>query len=267
MSTYNEIFEAVKAAEPTFHAYNPEKDTQTSYFRRLVEGVNKLPEDIWNALPTDAGEWYESAVAAIKDDKDIPAPEGFLTPTQTAAADAFVDDKGNPLKGLALLNAKRKAAKAAAAAPTPVTEAGKPAAAKAAKPEAKKAKPAVVAEKKPSARALLVEFFCANTEATALAANEMLAKHGVTTSPANIEARRYAVKTVKEELKSPGTGADTSGRRRLVAIFCRDIDTKYEDADKELRAHGIIVKKEHIESWHHAVLSITTELKRQGRTN
>lgn len=173
-TTYGELLAACVAFKPDF-AEKGKKETDNAFLARLMRTVADLPEETYDALSEDAVAWYDAVVTANNTKATLPIPAGYGAPAVTEAAapvakrtrakpgdtpaaapvaaapvaaapaptpsapatpvTEFVDDKGNPLKGLALVNAKRKAEKAAAAAGGTAPAAP---AAKAAKPEKQK---------------------------------------------------------------------------------------------------------------------------------
>lgn len=59
--------------------------TDQAYLMRLALGVQKLPDDAWNALSTECQDWFNKAADAIEAKREIPAfpdlPQAEPTPT------------------------------------------------------------------------------------------------------------------------------------------------------------------------------------------
>ncbi len=82
--------------------YAPKQtDNDQAVLTGLAEAVNELPDAEYEKLPKAAQTWYNKAVEAIEDEKDIAVPAGFVDwraekggkPKATAGADKG-DDKG-----------------------------------------------------------------------------------------------------------------------------------------------------------------------------
>lgn len=184
LTPYDELMTAARAFKADF-APQHAKEAEHAFLVRLIEAVGGAPEDAWNAMESDgpAQTWYNDACQLLDDKKPVTAPEG-MPPVVAEAPKA----KRSAADALAEVNAKKKAAKEAAAGaakPTPST-APKPAKAE----KAAKAPKAPKAEKAEGATIMLRRLVIENESITTEALMAELTKAGIATTPSTISTVR-----------------------------------------------------------------------------
>lgn len=135
-TVYTEIWTTVSAYKPD-EADQGEGESDQDYFKRLSQAIADVTEpdaegnsEVWNAMSQEAQNWYDSTVSAAEAGEEYPPPDGFYADDVEEEPAAEEDDvveeaapapavKGSGTPGsnaLMAFNAKRKAAKDAAAA-------------------------------------------------------------------------------------------------------------------------------------------------------
>ena len=140
VSCYDDIVDAIRSEKADF-ASKHAKESVNDYMTRLMNAVAEdISDETYNTLSAAAKAWYDAAIDAAQAKQPLPICPGFeekpaettarrkapaaeakaeteaakpATNGQAVGDNQFVDQNGVALKGLALVNAKRKAAKAA----------------------------------------------------------------------------------------------------------------------------------------------------------
>ena len=183
-SVYEQLFETATSIDEDFKS-KLKKENDQAYMQRLIDCLDDIEPDAWEAMSAEAQEWFNSAVAQSKAEDEIDYPDGYEPAEEEVAAPAKTSKK--PAEQLAEQVTKRqssKAAKAAAAAEEEAEEEAEKPKTKAAsgkagaKPAAKAAKPSNGAARPMGAVAMIQQYMVKNPTHTADQVAKHLAKQG-----------------------------------------------------------------------------------------
>jgi hypothetical protein len=78
---YEELLAAATTADPTFAAARHPAESETDYLVRICKAVGKLPNEIWEMLPQDAVDWFNTAGPIINGSsgRECPPCPGYQT--------------------------------------------------------------------------------------------------------------------------------------------------------------------------------------------
>jgi hypothetical protein len=78
----------IKVLEKVTGVKGDNKASRQEYLLSLVKATSEMPDDQWDKLPDNVQDWCNIAVAAVKDDKEIPDPEPSKTAKSTEKPEA-----------------------------------------------------------------------------------------------------------------------------------------------------------------------------------
>lgn len=91
MTVYEELWEAVAAADPNFAGPSENEDDQ-DYYKRTVRAVAAIPIDDWNNLSAAAQQWYDDAAGAMESNQEIAPLPGFAEPADEEGEEAVEEE-------------------------------------------------------------------------------------------------------------------------------------------------------------------------------
>ncbi len=97
ITIYAEIVGALTDHDPSFKVQG-KTESEQQYYKRILEALNDISEEAWQALSDSAQQWVNKGIAAINNSKAIAACGGFvaLPPAKAAAGKAAPKKAAKP---------------------------------------------------------------------------------------------------------------------------------------------------------------------------
>lgn len=92
MTIYEELWEAVSAADPKFAGPSENEDDQ-DFYKRIVRAVAAIPIDDWNNLSAASQQWYDDAAGAMENNLEIAALPGYADPDDEPPEDEEAEEE------------------------------------------------------------------------------------------------------------------------------------------------------------------------------